>query len=180
VAYHLPHPTLHHSLTQQPPAASFGLGGHTQTKARSGQLQPPRQPPLGACLGCPKPVLGLRNCLRHRYARPQKPVLAWVVLAVLSKGGQDWTGYPPPPAIHACGGRPQGGEGPLRPAYKPQRFREQKPSRLQVGAGWPGLVLLFVLCLFLIVKKGYQGEGSRLGGDSASFPTRRDASNSCG
>lgn len=124
---HLPEPPLqpHHRPHQQP---AFGLCGHIQTKAWPGHLQPPRQPPLGAYLGCPKPVQGLRNCLRHRYAKPQKPVLAWVVLAVLSKGGQDWTGYPtPPPAIHAYGGRPQGGEGRRAPTYKPQGFSEQKP-----------------------------------------------------
>jgi hypothetical protein len=46
--------------------------------------------PPGACPS-------LRNCLRHRYALPQNPVQAWAALVVLSKAGQDWTGYPPAP-----------------------------------------------------------------------------------
>jgi len=53
---------------------------------------------------------------------------------------QGWPGLDriphPPPAIHACGGRPQGGEGRRAPTYKPQGFSEQKP---RLAAGWPGL-----------------------------------------
>ena len=94
--------------------------------------------PPGACPG-------LRNCLRHRYAWPQNPVLAWVALGVLSKGGQDWTGYPSPPAIYAVGARPQGGEGRRAPTYKPQRFREQKPSRTLGWPQLPGYACSFVL-----------------------------------
>jgi hypothetical protein len=65
---------------------------------------------------------------------------------------QSWPGLdrlpPYPPAIHACGARPQGGEGRRALTYKPQRFREQKASRTWVSRGWPqlpGLVCLFVL-----------------------------------
>jgi len=121
------------SLSSQP-AASLWLVRPHPNKGLVWPSATSQTSACGACLGRPKPVQGLRNCLRHRYAKPQKPVLAWVISVVLSKGGQDRTGHPPPPpAIHACGGRPQGGEGRRAPTYKPQGFSEQKP---RLAAGW--------------------------------------------
>ena len=128
--FYLSHAT---GLLQAQPAASLWLVRPHPNKGLAWPSATPQTSACGACLSCPKPVPSLHNCLNHRYARPQNPVLAWVALAVLSKGGQDWTGCPPyPPAIHAYGGRPQGGEGRRAPTYKPQGFSEQKP-RLAAG-----------------------------------------------
>lgn len=95
----------------------------------------------------PEACPGLRNCLRHRYAWPQNPVLAWVTLGVLPKGGQDWTGYPPTPLrFTPTAPGPRGGEGRRAPTYKPQRFREQKASGT---LGWPQLPGYAWVCLFV-------------------------------
>jgi len=141
--FYLSHAT---GLLQAQPAASLWLVRPHPNKGLAWPSATSQTSACGACLGCPKPVQGLRNCLRHRYAKPQKPVLAWVALAVLSKGGQDWTGHPHPPLRFtpaAAGPRGVKAAEPLR--ISPRDLANKNQGWLQVGAGWPGLVLLFVL-----------------------------------
>lgn len=128
--------------------------------------------PPGPVQACPD----LRNCLRHRYAWPQKPVWAWVALVVLSKGGQDWTGYPPTPlrlTPTAPGPRGVKAAEPLR--ISPRDLGNKKQAVPWVSRSCLGclgvLVRLFLRFKGAIVKKNYQGEGSggvfRLVPDSA-------------
>lgn len=142
----MPYTAPHHRLNPRP----FCLGRpHSNKTLRNPAAAPQTVAVMRPPGACPE----LRNCLRHRYAKPPGPCVGLGWLGCLAQG---WPGLdrptPYPPAIYAYGARPQGGEGRRAPTYKPQRFREQKAS----CTGLPGLpklrglawVGLFVLTVF--------------------------------
>lgn len=88
--------------------------------------------PPGACPGLSKPAQ--LSTTQVRIA--PEPCLGLGCLGCFVQGWPGLDRLPPyPPAIHAYGARPQGGEGRRAPTYKPQRFREQKASRTRAGLG---------------------------------------------
>lgn len=134
--------------------------------------------PPGACPGLSKPCV---TALDTGTPGPQNPVWAWVGLAAWPKVGQDWTGHPPTPLRFtptAPGPRGVKAAEPLRISPRDLGNKKQAvPGCVGCAScvGW----LVRSYCFFLIVKKGYQGEG-RWGGVFRLAPARRAASNSSG